>query len=372
MGKAFDIVNHSISLLDEVKQNSTNKSAGEIIYNCHAHIFTHENIPDRYFPLRIVQIARYRPIRQILSGTMKMLVPLIENDMFNRFANFINYAYHNSQEDNLQDLLGLYPHGTRFVILPMDMAFMGAGAVKKDIDVQHRELARLASNEKYRDIIIPFAHIDPRRPNALNRLRSLVENDGFRGVKIYPTLGYQPDHDVLMASIYPYMVEKNIPLIAHCAPGAVNNKNVSYEKAHHFADPDHYRQVMHRYPDLRVCLSHFGGTTEWKRYLDGSRSIAKPTWLEKISDMMRSGKYPNLYADVSYTVFNFQENIMLLKVLLSDKHILSKVLFGSDFYMTANERYPERRLSIDLRAALGEDFFWQIANRNPQAFLATI
>lgn len=355
-----------------------NSPVEKVIYNCHSHIFTHENIPDRYFPLRIVQATRFKPVRWVLGGMLKQIVPFTSNDMLNRCANFVNYAYNKSQEDNLQSLIGLYPSGTRFVILPMDMTFMGASAVKEGIDVQHQELARLANNEQYKDVIIPFAHIDPRHPNALDRLKYLVEHHNFRGVKIYPSLGYPPGYaedeenwgNVLMNEIYPYMVEKNIPLIAHCSPGSVNNKQVPRKKAQDYGDPEHYTKVMKKHPDLRICLSHFGGITEWQKYLNHSKSIENPTWLEKICDMMRDDKYQNLYADISYTVFNFQENITLLQVLLEDEKILPKVLFGSDFYMTANERYPERRLSIDLRAILGERLFWQIANKNPKTFLA--
>lgn len=76
-----------------------------------------------------------------------------------------------------------------------------------------------------------------------------------------------------------------------------------------------------------------------------------------------------MYADISYTIFNFQENAPLLKILLEDDDIAPKVLFGSDYYMVESEKYSEKRLSIDLRFALGENFFWEIASANPQKYL---
>ncbi|SEA21609.1 Amidohydrolase [Thiothrix caldifontis] len=341
-----------------------------VIYNCHTHIFTHKHIPDGYFPLFIVKLARNKVIRGVLNTVMQKIVPWTSNDRFQRCANFVSFAYKKGQEDNLKVLMNYYPKGTRFVVLPMDMAYMAAGKVMEDIDKQHQELVCLANREEYKNIIIPFAHIDPRRPAALERLAVLVEEQQFRGVKIYPPLGYYPCDPVLMHDIYPYMVKHKLPLIAHCSPGSVNTKHLPFEEAQGLADPKHYAAVMKKFPDLKICLSHFGGISEWQRYLTRDRSIDNPTWLEKILDMMRSGNYPNLYADVSYTVFNFQENITLLKVLLEDERVRTQVLFGSDFYMTSNERYPERRLSIDLRAALGETLFWQIANQNPKKFLA--
>jgi predicted TIM-barrel fold metal-dependent hydrolase len=357
----------SLNIEKEPPDSSGKITAKKVIYNCHAHLFTHENIPDRYFPFRIIRVARVDFLRSLLSMVMKVAIPWAKNDRMQRCANFVNLTYRKTQEKNLNHLMGFYPEGTRFVILPMDMDYMEAGEAKKGIDEQHEELAKLY--KKYSDILIPFAHIDPRRSDALPRLKYLVEEHEFKGVKIYPTLGYYPDNPILMNDIYPYMVKKNIPLMAHCSPGSVNNKGVSRDKAHMFADPYHYRCVMRAYPDLRVCLSHFGGVDEWRKFIDEPRNSHDPTWLEKIRDMMKSGKFPNLYADISYTVFNFQENITLLKVLLEDEMISSKVLFGSDFYMVANEKYPEKRLSIDLRAALGENSFWNIANRNPRVFL---
>jgi len=246
---------------------------------------------------------------------------------------------------------------------------MGAGKVKKDIDEQHRVLASLSKDEKYRDLIIPFAHIDPRRPSSLERLDSLVTDDHFLGVKIYPPLGYRPDDDVLMTDIYPYMVRKNIPLMVHCSPGFFYAKWLYEAEAHALSDPDNYKIVMDAFPDLRICLGHFGGISEWRRHIDEPRTSEKQTWLKKITKLIKCGKYPNLYTDISHTIFNFHENVPLLKILLEDKVILDHVLFGSDYYMVESEKYSEKRFSIDLRFALGEEMFWKIANENPKKYL---
>lgn len=341
----------------------------KIIYNCHSHIFTHENLPNGYFPFFLIPAARLRVFRWLLSGVMKMIVPWTKNDKVHRYAAFVKAAYRKKQEDNLKQLIGYYPTGTKFIILPMDMAYMGAGKVKEDIDEQHNELARLTNAPDYQDILIPFAHIEPRRPSALKRLTSLIENDGFKGVKIYPTFGYRPDDKILMEEIYPYMVEKNIPLLAHCSPGFITSKEMSKKAAQALASPHHYKKVMAGFPELRICLAHFGGIDEWRRHLHEKRNIENKTWLKQIIEMMQSGKYPNLYADISHTIFNYQENAPFLKILLQDERILSQVLFGSDFYMVESEKYSEKQLSTDLRATLDETVFWTIANKNPLKYL---
>jgi predicted TIM-barrel fold metal-dependent hydrolase len=298
-----------------------------------------------------------------------MIVPWTKNDKVRRYAAFIKAAYRKTQENNFLHLINYYPERTKFVILPMDMAYMGAGKVKEDIDEQHNELARIAKDPRYSDTIIPFAHVEPRRPEALNRLKLLVEEHDFKGVKIYPTLGYRPDDKVLMDEIYPYMVEQDIPLMAHCSPGSVNSKDMSRDQAHALADPDNYKKVMKSFPDLRICLAHFGGIGEWRRHINETRDPANPTWLKKIRELITNSKYPNLFTDISYTIFNFHENVPLLKILMEDKKILEKVLFGSDFYMVESEKYSEKRFSIDLRYALGEAIFWKIAYENPKEYL---
>ncbi len=341
----------------------------KVIYNCHNHIFTHENIPNRYYPFFVVPALRNRFLRGIVKGVLKICIPWSKKDKPHRISAFLKAAYRKNQEGNLRHLIGYYPSGTKFVILPMDMSFMKCGKVKESIDEQHRELARLSKDSKYKDLLIPFAHIDPRRKDSLTRLYSLVENDNFKGVKIYPPLGYKPTDSLLMNEIYPYMVSKNIPLMVHCSPGSVYTKKLKKTDAHALADPDNYKAVMDSFPDLRICLGHFGGTEEWSKHINEIRNIEDPSWLEKILDIMQSKKYPNLYADISYTIFNFQENIAFLNILMEDNIVKHKILFGSDFYMTENEKYSEKRLSIDLRYALGEDNFWKIANENPKKYL---
>ena len=85
--------------------------------------------------------------------------------------------------------------------------------------------------------------------------------------------------------------------------------------------------------------------------------------------MIGSGDYPNLYTDISYTIFNFAENLPALAVFLEDETLRSRVLFGSDFYMAEQERFPERSLSIRLRYALGGQLFERLASTNVQRWL---
>ena len=135
------------------------------------------------------------------------------------------------------------------------------------------------------------------------------------------------------------------------------------------------RSVLNEFPDLRICLAHFGGTEDWDDYLksewrDGNAQLERMNWLSQIMTMVGSGEYPNLYTDISYTVFRFQRYVPVLKVFLENERIRSRTLFGSDYYMIKQEKFPERELSIRLRGELGREWFTMIAFENPTVYLA--
>ncbi len=85
--------------------------------------------------------------------------------------------------------------------------------------------------------------------------------------------------------------------------------------------------------------------------------------------MIASGDYPNLYTDVSYTIFKFDNHIPLLRLYLRQPTMRERVLFGSDFYMTRQENLSEKAISIRLRDSLGEEVFRSIAETNPKRWL---
>jgi predicted TIM-barrel fold metal-dependent hydrolase len=140
-----------------------------------------------------------------------------------------------------------------------------------------------------------------------------------------------------------------------------------------FTDPDAYVPLLERHPRLRICLAHFGGAGDWGSYLDhpwhSGTDPATKSWLAKILDMLHSGRYPNLWTDISYTLFASDENVYLLKVLLCNSRVSTRVLFGSDFYVVENAELEERRRSVRLRGLLGDELFKTLAQDNPREFL---
>lgn len=349
-----------------------------MFYNCHIHTFKDSDVPRKFLPLGLVRILSTTIGFNFVSRVLNYLNPFSDNDTFDRYVKFVKIGKLGSQENIFIECKKYYPDDTQFAILPMDMAYMGAGNVPRKYEEQIKELADLKI--KYPQII-PFIHIDPRRNGFMELLIKAVEEWGIKGVKIYPPLGYFP-YDERLYPVYDYCVKHNLPVISHCSPynpvhfkGSnkelrsllsksklpVTGKNQK-ELCANFTNPKNWEFVLNDFKNLKVCLAHFGSSYYWKKFIENPGDTEN--WFVLIKDMIP--KYENLYTDISFTLSE-QEYFPLLKVLLSDNALKNKILFGSDYYMVETEA-TERRFGLDLRAFIGEQNFETIALTNPKAF----
>ena len=140
-------------------------------------------------------------------------------------------------------------------------------------------------------------------------------------------------------------------------------------------EPGEDKPRAHQFPQLRICLAHFGGQHDWKSYIQAGPDYDRATnWQVQIRKMIGSGDFPGLWTDISYTLFHFEDYIPFLRMFLTGDDLASerlrrRVLFGSDFYMTRQEKLSERAVCFRLRNALGEEIFRQIAEENPKVWL---
>lgn len=346
------------------------------IYNCHIHTLTSKNAPANIIKLKFAGIlgdvlnifARYQWFLDLLIW----LIPG-DNDILEREARFLKTGGTETQAQIFQKIEAQYPDDTKFIILPMDLKFAGLKEPAEKLKKQHEDLLDLA--KAYKGRIFPFYAVDPRRENIVEDVRKNLGKDKFRGIKIYPNLGYYPTDKKLM-EIYAICEEGGFPVMTHCSPDGVWKFGFTREDRIKYSRPGNYIEVLTTFKKLNLCLAHFGGQEEWVRRLEKreEKSDNEP-WVKTIYDMLDSGKYPNLYTDISYTVFMpkikgmYIDLIDYLKVLLSNKRVASHVLFGSDFYMSEQEKLSEKEVSIMLRSRLGEELFFQIAHTNPMIYL---
>jgi uncharacterized protein len=322
-----------------------------------------------------VDEGQKRVVRSNLLFNLLVWINPASNDIFERTARFLKISEEPTQQEVFKQVELQYPKGTVFVVLPMDMGFMNMGPLGASIQSQHAELWDLARNSQGR--IIPFYAADPRHPDIVQRVKDNLAKDKFQGIKIYPNLGYRPDHPNLM-EIYKLCIDGNFPVVTHCSPGGIWQYGLSRDQRRENSKPQNYRDIldMEDYRKLKFCLAHFGGAEEWMKHLKGraDQSEEEP-WVRVIYDMIASGKYPNLYTDISYTVFTpkvsglYVDLVDYLKVMLSHPLVKKHVLFGSDYYMVERESVSEKEASILLRSRLGEELYKQIAYTNPRVYL---
>lgn len=342
------------------------------ITNCHVHTFTTDHTP-RYFPHWFASVFRALPfLIRILVFFASLLPWEWLHERLVRLENLHRTGGRKSQRDVFLEVWRQYPDDTQFVVLPLDMGEIGHGPIRAHIRDQHNELAAL--KKEFPENIVPFATIDPNREGGVEEFWRCFDDLGFRGLKLYTKLGYRPDHPVLMDAIYPRCAKQGIPVMAHCSRGGVYRKGWTPAERDQVTAPSAWIPVLKEYKDLKVCLAHFGGQTEWEHYIekgfDHQNTFERDqNWMFQILELIGSGEYPNLYTDISYTLFHFSKFSPFLKLLLEDSTLRDRVLFGSDFYMTRQEEMSERAVSLALRATLGEDCFKAIAETNPSRYL---
>lgn len=213
--------------------------------------------------------------------------------------------------------------------------------------------------------VFPFFAVNAKRPDHFDLMKDAIENKGFVGVKLYPSLGYEVTDPTLM-NVYAYCEEHDIPLLMHC-----NHTGFYVEEAFiEYCNPEHWIPILDKHPSLKLCFAHF----------DGHESFSLPgglhgdTWGKKILDLMEHDTYTGIYADVSYHtdmmgVPDLEEHyLQTLKRLLDRPVVQDRILFGSDSWLLRLNMSDELFWSY-FREKLSEKHFEKIASTNPKVFL---
>ncbi len=245
----------------------------------------------------------------------------------------------------------------------------------------------------------------------------------YHGIKLYPALGYFP-FDKRLKPVYDFAVAHQLPCMTHCTIGSVHFKfNLDEDERFHpikkvmlprekpasfqqyFTHPLNYECLLNQqllrlhwgeeapdYQNLKICIGHWGTEEEWHKFIKDAwvetrfrkktsaypsldldnwnihneHSVYNFSWFSIICDLMR--RYPNVYADISYTLQDASLLPLLKMILEADEKIKERVLFGTDFYLVS-KAISEREFAINVRAALGKELFEQIAIRNTERYL---
>ncbi|MBW1928867.1 MAG: amidohydrolase family protein [Deltaproteobacteria bacterium] len=203
--------------------------------------------------------------------------------------------------------------------LMMDMEFCkGFGGGTKSFQDQTTETIEAVEsvNREYgRTRLYPFIAADPNREDVVNIVIDALKGGTFKGVKIYPVMGFTPD-DRRLYPIYEYCMDNGIPITAHCENGGIPGLDDYY----HLAHPKYWGIVLNDFPGLKLNLAHNDRT--------GS------PWQAVIGDLIM--RYPNVYTDCSYDtemMFIPRKYFRSIKQMLNTHKIRDRLLYGTDWYM---------------------------------------
>jgi predicted TIM-barrel fold metal-dependent hydrolase len=271
----------------------------------------------------------------VLSFIMRMLSK--------RSSNLAEYQYAYSKEQSNSFVL----HSTD-VLVDFDY-WLGCehnytSSIESQIEL-HKQLHLLTNK-----FTLPILGVNPMKlvhhgNDYKDLIKSAIVNSHFKGIKIYPTLGYSPNGDLYnkldrpfstcgypkqpttqqiqkaLYDIYDICLENNAVVMAHS-----NNSKGSPKTASKLAGPTYWAKVFQNksYIDLKVNFGHMGGYS----------SSTESGWNIEFLKLMREG---NRYGDVGHW---FDEGYSKeLKALFSNaKNIIGsdfdqRLLYGTDWFM---------------------------------------
>jgi predicted TIM-barrel fold metal-dependent hydrolase len=344
------------------------------MYNFHTHTATSNFYPRDFLPCGLVGAAENPISWGIVSTLMHLVVPFSNNDFADNYRRFAKIARNKSQEETLKELISYYDDYFKFIILALDLRYMGAGNVPDLYVKQLDEL--LALKEKYPQIRL-FYMADPRNPIVVSQGIEYLKK-GFSGIKIYPPTGYYPN-DERLYPLYDYAEKNGIPVLAHCTrlgpvyykgdkiellkllqskPNQIKYSGKIKELCSNITNPDNYEYVLKDFSELKIILGHFGGSDDWEDYIKNKN--IEDNWVIKCIVLMN--KYNNVFCDISYTAYN-KDNWYDINWMLNNARYKNQILYGDDWYMIECEG-DIKRYTNEFRKYIGENNMRLIAHDN--------
>lgn len=380
-------------------------------FNCHSHIFNYTCMPKRILS-NFIDEGIANAVGAIINTsvgrwTLPKLMSLIPFGA-KRYAQFLAIGLQKTQREVFETLQKNYNNEWKYILLTVDFDFMDTEKPDKDFITQIIELKDV--KKAFPDETLAFLSIDPRRfstdQEVVNFLEEYFPTDAskdnyrlFAGIKLYPRLGFYPYHPRLKP-VYEFAVANELPITTHTnrnggtyqikpleaidfqtnsfnyQPDMANNSVVRQEVARNvfestsqksknkvvsnfFMEPYAFVEVLNAFPELKINFAHFGGDKE---------IINQPTndnWYYAIKDFMR--RYPNVYTDVSYSLFN-KKTFDFFHDDLKNNELKNKILFGTDFFMLEAEGDEDEFVNVFMNKFSTQELNL-LCTENPKRFL---
>jgi uncharacterized protein len=182
--------------------------------------------------------------------------------------------------------------------------------------IPNEEIAEAAAANP--DLLIPFASVDPARPNAVRTARRLIAEHGVKGFKFHPNLQAFFPNDRSAYPLYEAIAEARLPALFHTGHSGIGTglpggggQRLKY------SDPMCLDDVAADFPELQIILAH--PSFPWQD--------------EAISVCLHKA---NVWIDLSgWSPRYFPPQL----VRYANSQLRTKVLFGSDFPLITPDRW---------------------------------
>ena len=346
-----------------------------------------------------------------------------------RYIDFLQVGVSSTQQEIFEDIAKAHIKfpGYRIVVLTQVLDYLDLEQSSNHIKIQTQveQVCELKRNALYQQHIYPFLGLDPRM-SGINLMSEWItkyisKDKGFCGIKIYPAAGYFP-FDIRFDEIWQWAEAEEIPIMTHCTRGGsfylgrfesmigsdgfavpslneaspamknirarienlTNDKTI--QKNNHvwcniFGHPENYRPILEKYPKLKICLAHLGGSNEVLRKYNPTHkdlkginypSYMQDNWYDMVIGLMKD--YVNVYSDISYTLSNKDAIGYITKDFIHDgmpdaKPLINKLMYGTDFYMTLQEKEGDEADMQKLFFTHFKEYAELMSQINPTAFL---
>ncbi|MDD1773749.1 MAG: amidohydrolase family protein [Methanomassiliicoccales archaeon] len=229
------------------------------------------------------------------------------------------------------------------VILPLDFGLVG----EPEIGIEEYNQWVFESSEEYKDRLIPFVGVDPNRgKRAIELVQRFVKDYDAKGIKVYPATGFRPNEERL-AAFWKLLDDYGMVVLSHSGAswGPLD------EECNH---PMFYKEVLERFPSLKVVIAHLGGK-----------------WRLETYELART--HDNIYADCSAVQgwLPSEPEVAIDRLKEAALHMRDRLVFGADWplfdlsysYLSwtdfvkgedwASEEVKEKMLGGTMRKVLG-------------------
>lgn len=242
--------------------------------------------------------------------------------------------------------------------------------------------------------VLPFLFCDPRRADEIDEEnlyhlfnKAFANEHPFFGVKVYPSLGYDPN-DYRLWPIYDICEDLGIPIITHCGGPRVSHDKPELtiyqgeepvdmkcknriEVGCQLTDPIRWKAVMEKFPKLRLDIAHFGSNSTWAP--DGKK-VDKCELAQKRKETIFAlmASYDHVYSDFSYTITHEMATENFIKKINQVDLIRKRSMFGSDYWVVFDKGSlaKNQKIFLDRVKEKGDDDYVEdLCVSNPTNFL---